>query len=234
MKFYLVALLVVVMVIVSSDTSSAAREWKVKSTDVPFHVLENTPSKRLLRTYHSAEEERGISVNFPSLEKLSKAFTSSKTKELQGLLKADDSLGNAFKTLQLSKMPIGKDGFIETEMVVKFLSSRNFKVWSQHAAMLNKEDSYGAVITALTNVFGDKNVAIMVLLGKHSRSSSGVSKKLETALFNKWYTVDKYRTADDMVAKVLGVKRSRIHGYPREKFIWGDYSKYITNRVMNY
>ncbi|ETP14139.1 hypothetical protein F441_10894 [Phytophthora nicotianae CJ01A1] len=231
MKFYLVALLVVVMVIVSSDTASAARG---KPTDVPFRVLENTPSRRLLRTYHSAEEERGTSVNIPSLEKLSKAFTSSKTKELQGLLTADDSLGNAFKTVQLSKMPIGKDGFIETEMVVKFLSSRNFKVWSQHAAKLNKEDSYGAMITALTNVFGDKNVAIMVLLGKHSRSSSGVSKKLETALFNKWYTIDKYRTADDMVAKVLGVKRSRIHGYPREKFIWGDYSKYITNRVMNY
>ncbi|ETN07625.1 hypothetical protein PPTG_12967 [Phytophthora nicotianae INRA-310] len=177
---------------------------------------------------------RGISANIPGLEKISKAFTSSKTKELQGLLKADDSLGNAFKTLKLSKMPIGKDGFIETEMVVKFLSSRNFKVWSQHAAKLNKEDSYGAMITALTNVFGDKNVAIMVLLGKHSRSSSGVSKKLETALFNKWYTVDKYRTADDMFAKVLKANRDTIHGYAREKFIWGDYSKYITNRVMNY
>ncbi|ETP42235.1 hypothetical protein F442_10839 [Phytophthora nicotianae P10297] len=234
MKFYLVALLVFAMVFVSFDTASATREGKLKPADVPFRMFKNTPTKRLLRTYKTGEEERGISANIPGLEKISKAFTSSKTKELQGLLKADDSLGNAFKTLKLSKMPIGKDGFIETEMVVKFLSSRNFKVWSQHAAKLNKEDSYGAMITALTNVFGDKNVAIMVLLGKHSRSSSGVSKKLETALFNKWYTVDKYRTADDMFAKVLKANRDTIHGYAREKFIWGDYSKYITNRVMNY
>ncbi|ETO73018.1 hypothetical protein F444_11005 [Phytophthora nicotianae P1976] len=234
MKFYLVALLVFAMVFVSFDTASATREGKLKPADVPFRMFKNTPTKRLLRTYKTGEEERGISANIPGLEKISKAFTSSKTKELQGLLKADDSLGNAFKTLKLSKMPIGKDGFIETEMVVKFLSSRNFKVWSQHAAKLNKEDSYGAMITELTNVFGDKNVAIMVLLGKHSRSSSGVSKKLETALFNKWYTVDKYRTADDMFAKVLKANRDTIHGYAREKFIWGDYSKYITNRVMNY
>ncbi|KAG3060242.1 hypothetical protein PI124_g22949 [Phytophthora idaei] len=174
-------------------------------------------------------------VNIPGLEKISKAFTSSKTKELKALLKADDDLGNASKALKLSTMPIGKNGFIETKMVVKFLSSRNFKVWSEHAAKLNKQDPEGAMLTALTNVFGEKEVAIMILLGKHSWSSSGAAKKLETALFNKWYTIDKYRTADDAFTNVLKADRNTIHQYAREKAIWGDYSTYITNshEVLN-
>ncbi|KAG3116872.1 hypothetical protein PI124_g531 [Phytophthora idaei] len=40
-------------------------------------------------------------------------FTSSKTKELQGLLKVEDNLGNNFKKLGLSTMPIGKNDYIK-------------------------------------------------------------------------------------------------------------------------
>ncbi|KAG6952924.1 hypothetical protein JG688_00013050 [Phytophthora aleatoria] len=93
-------------------------------------------------------------------------FTSSKTKELQGLLKVEDNLGNYFKKLGLSTMPIGKNDYIE--------------------------DPDGAMFTALTNVFGEKNVATMILLGKHSWGSSTAAKKLEKAQFNKWYAKDNH------------------------------------------
>ncbi|KAG3136057.1 hypothetical protein PI124_g16786 [Phytophthora idaei] len=94
-------------------------------------------------------------------------------------------------------MPIGKNDFVETKMVVKFLSSRNFKVWSEYAAKVNKKDPDGAMLQALTNVLGEKNVATMILVGKLSRSSRSAAKRLEKALFYKWYFIDKYRTADD-------------------------------------
>ncbi|KAF1792379.1 hypothetical protein GQ600_7121 [Phytophthora cactorum] len=127
-----------------------------------------------------------------------------------------------------------KTGFIETEKVVKLFSSRNFKVWSQHAAKMNKQDPAGEMLTALTNVFGEKNLATMILLGKHSWGSSSVAKKLEKAQFNKWYAVDKHQTADDVLEKVLNVKRKDIHRNSREKFIWADYMNYIRNRVIHY
>ncbi|KAF1792137.1 hypothetical protein GQ600_114 [Phytophthora cactorum] len=218
-------MLLTVALFASSDRASATRESKLRPANGPIRLLVNAPTKRLLRAYSTDEEERGMPVNISGLEKISKAFTSSKTKEL----KADD-LGNAFKALKLSTMPIGKNGFIETNMVV----TRNFKVWSEHAAELNKQDPEGAMLTALTKVFGEKEVAIMILLGKHSWSSSGAAKKLETALFNKWYTIDKYRTADDAFTNVLKADRNTIHKYAREKAIWGDFSTYITNRVMKY
>lgn len=91
---------------------------------------------------------------------------SSKVKELQGLLKADESLANAFKKVKLSTMPIGKNDFVEKKMVVKFFSSPNFKAWSKHAATTNPQNPQAAMLTALTNVFGEKNVATMILLGK--------------------------------------------------------------------
>ncbi|KAI9984883.1 hypothetical protein PInf_006445 [Phytophthora infestans] len=97
-------------------------------------------------------------------------------------------------------------------MVAKLLSSRNFKVWSQHAVKINKEDPYGAMLTTLTNVFGEKNVAIMILVGKLSRNSRDVAKKLEKAQFYKWYVVDKYKTADEVFTNVLNADRNTIHG----------------------
>ncbi|KAG3204243.1 hypothetical protein PC128_g2042 [Phytophthora cactorum] len=202
MIFFHVILIGAVVLLANADPAPGSRESKLTL------AANNAPTKRLLTTYTTDEgvdDERGITVNIPGLDKLSKAFTSSKTKELQGLLKADDNLGTAFKALRLSKIPIGnpKTGFIETEKVVKLFSSRNFKVWSQHAAKMNKQDPAGEMLTALTNVFGEKNLATMILLGKHSWGSSSVAKKLEKAQFNKWYAVDKHQTADDVLEKLL-------------------------------
>ncbi|KAI9984895.1 hypothetical protein PInf_006449 [Phytophthora infestans] len=140
------------------------------------------------------------------------------------MLKADEALGSAFKTLKLGTMRIGKDGSVDPKMVAKFLSSRNFKIWSQHAVKINKDDPYGEMLKALTNVFGEKNVAMMILVGNLSRNSRDVAKKLEKAQFYKWYFVDKYKTADEVFTNVLKADRNRIHGYGREKEIWGDYA----------
>ncbi|KAG2799482.1 hypothetical protein PC111_g20411 [Phytophthora cactorum] len=222
MELYHVVLVVAALLFASADISSATRASKSK----PTRVLQKTHTTRLLRTYNTGveeDEERGISMTIPGLEKVSKAFTSSKTKKLQGLLTADESLGNAFQKLGLSKMLIAnpQTGLIETKMVVKFLSSRNYKVWSQHAAKLNKNDPDTAMLTALTDALGEKEVAIMILLGKHS-SASSTAKKLETAQFNKWFATGKF-TPDGALENVLKVKRSKIHRNPREKMIWGDY-----------
>ncbi|KAL4114539.1 hypothetical protein PRIC2_014473 [Phytophthora ramorum] len=118
-------------------------------------------------------------------------------------------------------------------MVVKLFSSTNFKVWSKHAARLNKQDPGGAMLTSLTNAFGEKDVAIMILLGKHTQSSRQVAKKLEAAQLNKWVTTYKY-TADQVFEKVLKVERKDIHKHSREKFIWGDYDTYLHNMIMNH
>ncbi|KAG3110597.1 hypothetical protein PI124_g568 [Phytophthora idaei] len=233
MIFFHVILIGAVVLLANADPAPGSRESRLTP------AANNAPTKRLLTRYTTDEgvdDERGITVNIPGLDKLSKAFTSSKTKELQGLLKADDNLGTAFKALGLSKIPIGnpQTGFIETEMVVKLFSSRNFKVWSQHAAKMNKQDPAGEMLTALTNVFGEKNLATMILLGKDSWGSRSVAKKLEKAQFNKWYAVDKHQTADGVLEKVLKMKREDIHRKSREKFIWADYMNYIRNRVMHY
>ncbi|KAG2783745.1 hypothetical protein PC129_g12202 [Phytophthora cactorum] len=132
-------------------------------------------------------------------------FTSSKTKEFQGLLKVEDNLGNDFKKLGLSTMPIGKNDYIK--------------------------DPDGAMFTALTNVFGEKNVATVILLGKHLRGSSTVAKKLEKAQFNKWYAKDNHLSTAE---KVLNVKSIDIHMNSREKIISEAYTKYILDRVMTY
>ncbi|KAF4045934.1 hypothetical protein GN244_ATG01599 [Phytophthora infestans] len=203
-------------------------------------VVDYATTERLLRAHSSdkeeqkEEEERAISINFSSLEKIFKKVTSAKTTELQGMLKADEALGSAFKTLKLGTMRIGKDGSVDPKMVAKFLSSRNFKIWSQHAVKINKDDPYGEMLKALTNVFGEKNVAMMILVGNLSRNSRDVAKKLEKAQFYKWYFVDKYKTADEVFTNVLKADRNRIHGYGREKEIWGDYAKYVTTTVMKY
>ncbi|KAH7465879.1 hypothetical protein PRIC1_014660 [Phytophthora ramorum] len=231
MRFYHLVLLMVAVLFASAGPTSAYRGSKLTTPEAQAQVLQdNTPTKRLLRAY-TDDEERGISI--PGLESVLKVFPSSKTKQLQGLLKADETLGNAFKTLGLSKMPIGKDDFIETKMVVKLFSSTNFKVWSKHAARLNKQDPEGAMLTSLTNVFGEKNVATMILLGKHTQSSRQVANKLEAAQFKKWATTYKY-TADDVFVKVLKLKRQDIHKHSREKFIWGDYDTYRHNMIMNH
>ncbi|EGZ08349.1 hypothetical protein PHYSODRAFT_306294 [Phytophthora sojae] len=144
--------------------AAATGESQLKTSATLTHTLDsNTPTKRLLRAYE--DEERGISAKIPGLEKISSVLKSSKTKELEGLLKTGESIGNAFKTLKLSTMPIGKNGFIESKLV----------------------DPNGAMVTALTNVFGERNLAIMIVLGKDTRSSRGIAKKLESALFNSWF-----------------------------------------------
>ncbi|ETM98914.1 hypothetical protein PPTG_19191 [Phytophthora nicotianae INRA-310] len=217
-------------VVIAVLIASAGRASGSKLT--PAISFKYSPTKRLLRADITNGEERV--VNIPGFDKISKALTSSKTKELQNRLKADESLGNAFKTLGLSTMPIGKNNFIERKMVAKLLSSRSFQVWSQHAAKINKQDPAGEMLTALTSVFGEKTVAIMIDLGKHSWGSSTVAKQLERAQFDKWYAKNLYLTADDALKNVLKVKRSEIHANPREKFVWEAYSKYILNRVMKY
>ncbi|KAI9994477.1 hypothetical protein PInf_011109 [Phytophthora infestans] len=108
-------------------------------------------------------------------------------------------------------MAIGKSDHIDTDLVVKLFSSLNFKIWAQHAANVNKQDPEGAMLAALTNVFGEKEVATMILVGKLRRRSKGITQKLETAQFNKWYL--KGLAADDVFRQVLKADRSRIGGY---------------------
>ncbi|KAF4034139.1 hypothetical protein GN244_ATG13908 [Phytophthora infestans] len=230
--------LVLLLLLACFAPAPATRELNLRAAaSDSTRVVDNATTERLLRAHSSGkeeqkeEEERAISINFPSLEKILKKVTSGKSTELQGMLKADEALGSAFKTLKLSTMRIGKD---DTKMVAKFLSSRNFKIWSQHAVKINKDDPYGEMLKALTNVFGEKNVAMMILVGNLSRNSRDVAKKLEKAQFYKWYFVDKYKTADEVFTNVLKADRNRIHGYGREKEIWGDYAKYVTTTVMKY
>ncbi|EEY63203.1 RXLR effector family protein, putative [Phytophthora infestans T30-4] len=132
----------------------------------------------------------------------------------------------------MSTVNIGKNNFIETDMVAKLFSSPNLKIWAQHAANVNKQDPEGAMLAALTNVFGEKEVATMILVGKLRWRSKSIAQKLETAQFNKWYS--KGFAADDVFRQVLKANRDRIHGYPRFKGIWKDYSYYLIKRVVNY
>ncbi|KAI9994479.1 hypothetical protein PInf_011111 [Phytophthora infestans] len=129
-------------------------------------------------------------------------------------------------------MPIGKNNFIETDLVAKLFSSPNFKIWAQHAAKVNKQDPEGAMLAALTSVFGEKEVATMILVGKLRWRSKGIAQKLKTAQFNKWYS--KGLAADDVFRHVLKASRGKIRGYGRFMGIWEDYSKYIIKRVVNY
>ncbi|POM78149.1 Secreted RxLR effector peptide protein [Phytophthora palmivora] len=131
-------------------------------------------------------------------------------------------------------MSIGnpKTQFIETKDVIKLFSSTNFKLWSKHVAKVNKENPDAAMLTALTNVFGEKEVAIMILLSKDSWKVGSVVKKLEKAQFNKWFNARK--RPDNVLENVLGVKFVNINRNPREKQIWAAYETYSTKRIKNY
>ncbi|KAH7465912.1 RxLR effector protein [Phytophthora ramorum] len=101
MRFYHLVLLMVAVLFASAGPTSAYRRSKLTTPGTQTQVLQdNTPAKRLLRAY-TDDEERGISI--PGLESALKVFPSSKTNQLQGLLKADGSIDDAFKTLGLSK-----------------------------------------------------------------------------------------------------------------------------------
>ncbi|KAL3672828.1 hypothetical protein V7S43_002116 [Phytophthora oleae] len=230
MKFYHIVLLVVALVVACADPASASKDSKLTPHG------NNTPSKRLLRAYTTdvEEEERGISVNLAGLDKIKNALTSSKTKELQKLVKAGESADDSFMKLGLGKvLNFEKGAEVRTKMVSKFLSSDKFKAWSKYATKLNQKDADRTMIAALTSAYGEKNTAVIILLGKDSRSSRTVAKRLETAQFNKWYITDKLRNADELVTKVLKVPRSRIRGHPREMYIWDNYSKFISNIVLH-
>ncbi|POM79209.1 Secreted RxLR effector peptide protein [Phytophthora palmivora] len=101
------------------------------------------------------------------------------------------------------------------------LACTNFKLWSKHVAKVNKENPEAAMLTALTNVFGEKEVAIMILLSKDSWKVGSVVKKLEKAQFNKWFNARK--RPDNVLENVLGVKFVDINRNPREKQIWAAY-----------
>ncbi|KAE9011931.1 hypothetical protein PR002_g14946 [Phytophthora rubi] len=222
------------MLLARAGSAAASRESHLTSGDSARELTIGTPTKRLLRAYTTDEddsEERGLSAKLPGLEKISNALKSSKTKELEGLLKAE-SVAGAFKTLKLSSMPIGKNDFIESKMVVKLFTSRNFKVWSNYATELNKKDPETAMFAALKDVFGEKNVATMIVLGKDSWSSNSVAKKLETAQFKSWY--ERGQRPDDVLKKMLGVNIREIKLHPREMKIWEDYTRYDLKRKIKY
>ncbi|KAG1706916.1 hypothetical protein DVH05_027766 [Phytophthora capsici] len=118
-------------------------------------------------------------------------------------------------------------------MVANFFTSDKFKAVSKYAAKMNQKDPDSAILSALTSAYGEKNAAVIILLGKDSLSSRTVAKKLETAQFTKWYTVDKIPNADELVKKVLDVPRRKIRMYPREMSIWDNYSKFVGKYVLN-
>ncbi|KAF1783239.1 hypothetical protein GQ600_22899 [Phytophthora cactorum] len=109
-------------------------------------------------------------------------FTSSKTKELQGLLKWKTISGMISRSWGSAQCLSVK---MTISRLVKLFSSRNFKVWSQHATKINKQDPDGAMLTALTNVFGREERGDHDPIGEAFVGSSTVAKKLEKAQFNK-------------------------------------------------
>ncbi|KAG6623613.1 putative secreted RxLR effector protein [Phytophthora cinnamomi] len=236
MGFYHVVLLLVTVLLANTDPATAFRHSQLTTPDTPSRELENdTPNKRLLRAYTTDEddgEERGFSAKIPGLEKIANALKSSKTKELEALLKADESMIDTFKKLKLNTVSVGTDGFVESKKVVELFSSQNFKIWSKYATQTKPEDPQGAMVATLTTLFGDKNLATMILLGKDSRSSRSIAKQLETAQFNSWYKQGK--RPDGVLENMFGVTLSKIHGSSRAKYVWINYSNYVTNRVKNH
>ncbi|GMF18913.1 unnamed protein product [Phytophthora lilii] len=183
-------MLLAVMIVAIVDTTKASNVLSAGNK------VRQVPTKRVLRAYtfdkdDKDTQERGISVMLPRLEKISNSsvFKSSKTKQLEGLIKADEPIENA---LQLSKISIAKDGFIETKMVNRFFSSTNFKVWSKHVAQLYKKNPEVAMLQQFANFYGEKEVATMILVSKLSGNTCRIGKKLEAAQFTKWYTEGKW------------------------------------------
>ncbi|EGZ08396.1 hypothetical protein PHYSODRAFT_288847 [Phytophthora sojae] len=232
MELYGFVLLAAAVLVASADLCAASKESHLTAADALTHALQNeTPTKRFLRVSTTNKddygEQRGISV-----EKISNVLKSSKTKELEALLKADDTITNAFKKLKLSTMPVAQNNFVKTEMVVKLFSSRNFKVWAKHAAQINKQDPEGAMVNALRKEFDDKTLANMILVGKLSWKSKSTAKKMEKALFNAWYSEGK--RPDGVLADILMVKFHDIRRSPRAMAIWADYTDYFKKRVLDY
>ncbi|KAK1940114.1 hypothetical protein P3T76_008437 [Phytophthora citrophthora] len=215
MKFHQIVLLVVTLLVTSTDLVQG----------------KHTPPKRFLRVDTPEDEGRVFPVNIPGLGKISNAMKTSKTKELQKLVNAGQSADDSFKGLGLGQvLDFGKT--VNWKMVGKFFSNRKFKAWAKYTAQLNQKDPDGAMLATLTSAYGEKNAAIIILLGKDARSS--VASRLETAQFYKWRNVDNLENADMALVKALEVPRRKIHAYPLEKSIWENYSKYIINQVMNY
>ncbi|KAG1706909.1 hypothetical protein DVH05_027759 [Phytophthora capsici] len=186
----------------------------------------NIPTNRFLRAYTTEDEERAFPVNL-GFEKIANALTSGKTKEFKNLVKAGQSVDDSFANLGLGQvLNFGKE-------VANFFTSDKFKAVSKYAAKMNQKDPESAILSALTRAYGEKNAAVIILLGKDSLSSRTVAKKLETAQFTKWYTVDKIPNADELVKKVLDVPRRKIRMYPREMSIWDNYSKFVGKYVLN-
>ncbi|KAF4042866.1 hypothetical protein GN244_ATG04786 [Phytophthora infestans] len=226
MKLYLLVLLVTAVLVGIAD---ASKKSKLVLAGTPTPKSGSNVSKTFLRagnTDDKEHEERGMLAKIPGINKISQVFTSAKAPRCRRVSR------DAFKSLGLSKLAIGKSDHIETDLVAKLFSSPNFKIWAQHATYVNKQDPEGAMLAALTNVFGEKEVATMILVGKLRRRSKGIAQKLETAQFNKWYS--KGLAADDVFWQVLKANRGKIRGYGRFMGIWEDYSKYIIKRVVNY
>ncbi|OWZ01866.1 RxLR effector protein [Phytophthora megakarya] len=248
MRFYQFILLVILVLFVTSSPASASKNSKMATPGAPTSVLEsNTPIQRYLKASPAngeTEEERGISENLRSImQKILNLFKSSKTKELQGLLKADDSIDDAFHKLKLNEMAIKENDFIETKMVVDLLKSKNFQAWYKHSAKVSKlsqEKPEAAMLTTLSSFYGEKEVATMILLSKDawrrgtidSVWASIASRRMEKALFNKWF--NEGLDAKQVLEKVLGVRMHNIHRHSRAKFIWGDYNKWYTAKKLNW
>ncbi|KAG1709292.1 hypothetical protein DVH05_019935 [Phytophthora capsici] len=225
MKLCHIVALTVALLVACVDPASASKDSKLATQG------DNIPTKRLLRT--TEDEERGISVSL-GLEKISNAFTSGKTKEFKNLVKAGQSADDSFANLGLGHvLNFEKGGEVRTKMVAKFFTSDKFKAWSKYTHKMNQKDADSAMLAGLTRAYGEKNAAVIILLGKDSLSSHTVAKKLETAQFTKWYTVDKIPNADELVKKVLDVPRSKLRKYPREMSIWDNYSKFVGKYVLN-
>ncbi|OWZ14470.1 RxLR effector protein [Phytophthora megakarya] len=250
MRSYQFVLFVLLILVSISDFASASKNSSLVAPCAPTRVLgNNTPIKRLLRTDRTsdeAEEERGMPSSLQNvLKKLSNVFTfeSRKTKELRGLLKADESIDDAFKTLKLNNMDLTKNGMLSQKKVVNLFKSRNFMVWSAHVAKvskLNKQKPEIAMLEALTNAFGEKQAAIMILLSTdawkrgtiNAIRASFVVKKLEKAQFNKWF--DSKLEPKYVLERVLKINYGDIYLNPREMLIWANYNRWYTTRIFNF
>ncbi|OWY95762.1 RxLR effector protein [Phytophthora megakarya] len=240
MGFYQVVLLIGVLLLGSSDWIQASTNSRLGASGTTTRSLERDDSvTRFLRAYPADEgvdDERGISAYLPGVEKLSNIFKSSRTKELERKIKADDSIDDSFTKLIRNTLPM-KNGQIDADKVHLLFLSRKFKVWTKHAAKMNKFSHVKpetAMLTTLMKTFSERDIARMIYVSKDASwtAPNKVIKKLEKTQFNKWFREGLDPT--QVVEKVLKVEMRYIERSPTEEKIWEAYSKWYTLKKLHH
>ncbi|OWZ22516.1 RxLR effector protein [Phytophthora megakarya] len=241
MGLYQLVFLVAAVLIKTSNLVQASTTSQLGVFKTPTRARERDNSAtRFLRAYtadEGVEEKRGISANLPGIKKISSILKSSKTKELERKIKADDSIDDAFDKIIRDTL-LRKSGHIEAENAHDLLFlGKEFKVWAHHAEKMNKLSEVrpeAAMLATLMKTFSEKEIARMIYFSKDASwtAPNSVIKKLEKTQFNSWF--EKGLDPTKVLETVLKVRRKNIHRTPTEKQIWGAYSIWYTLKTLNY